>query len=575
MRNLVVGLFFLVTFYSFAQTDSLKKDSTKATVVADTLTQKDSIAVINAAVKPEKKKEEDSIFAYPAIVKEDTIFWIHAKKGVGSWRAEHFNVELSKLQEEGLFHLDSLKFVEKEDVIMIHHGDVHLITITQADAAYQNSSVYDLARLYKENIEKAFAEEHVEKSFREKLISWIWIGVVIVALFFSVKFLNRLFRKLAKDIIPRKLNHKIKHGIKIKEVEVITAERLKVIITLGVKWLQKLLALFFIYIAIMVMVKLFPGTEKITDQILGYLLTPLKSIGGFLVEFIPNMFRIFIIVMITKYFVRFLKFIAEEIERGKLEVGGFYSDWAGPTYKIIRFLVYVFSAVMIFPYLPGSDSPAFKGISIFLGVLFSLGSSSAISNLVGGIVITYMRPFKMQDRVIIGTTEGYVIDKNLLVTKLRTIKNEEVTIPNSIVLNSHIKNYHANHVNAPLIIHLTVTIGYDVPWKKVHELLINAAKKTKDILDDPAPFVLQTSLDDNYVSYQINGYIENINKMERICSLLNGHIQDEFNTANVEIMSPAYSAIRDGNESTIPSPNLPEGYEAPKFRIGIIDKLFK
>ena len=230
---------------------------------------------------------------------------------------------------------------------------------------------------------------------------------------------------------------------------------------------------------------------------------------------------------------------------------------------------------MIFPYLPGSDSPAFKGISIFLGVLFSLGSSSAISNLVGGIVITYMRPFKMQDRVIIGTTEGYVIDKNLLVTKLRTIKNEEVTIPNSIVLNSHIKNYHANHVNAPLIIHLTVTIGYDVPWKKVHELLINAAKKTKDILDDPAPFVLQTSLDDNYVSYQINGYIENINKMERICSLLNGHIQDEFNTANVEIMSPAYSAIRDGNESTIPSSNLPEGYEAAKFRIGIIDKLFK
>lgn len=573
MKKSLTALLLLLYSLGFTQNDSIPVDSL-AKVQPDTIKGIDSTAKTQVVVVQEKIAE-DSVYAYPAMVKGDTVFVIYAKKGVGSWRAEHFNEEVASLVEEGAFFIDSLSFEEKEDVVMLYHGSIHLITITEQDADLQNSSVYDLARLYKEEIEKAFLDEHVERSFREKLMSWIWIGVVIIALFFAVKYLNKLFRKLAKDVIPKKLDHRIKHGIKIKEVEVITADRLKVIIAMSVKWLQKLLAVFFIYIAIMVMVKLFPGTEKITDQILSYLLTPLKSIGQFLVEFIPNMFRIFIIVMITKYFVRFLRFIAEEIEKGKLELGGFYKDWAAPTFKIIRFLVYVFSAVMIFPYLPGSDSPAFKGISIFLGVLFSLGSSSAISNLVGGIVITYMRPFKMQDRVIIGTTEGYVIDKNLLVTKLRTIKNEEVTIPNSIVLNSHIKNYHANHVNAPLIIHLTVTIGYDVPWKEVHKLLINAAIKTKGILETPAPFVLQTSLDDNYVSYQINGYTEDIAKMERIRSLLNGHIQDEFNAANVEIMSPAYSAIRDGNETTIPAENLPSDHKPPVFRVGLIDKLFK
>ncbi|MBK6967285.1 MAG: mechanosensitive ion channel family protein [Bacteroidales bacterium] len=225
--------------------------------------------------------------------------------------------------------------------------------------------------------------------------------------------------------------------------------------------------------------------------------------------------------------------------------------------------------VLIFPYLPGSGSPAFQGISVFIGVLFSLGSSSAIANMVAGMVITYMRPFKIGDRVKIGEITGDVMEKNMLVTRIRTVKNEDVTVPNSTVLLNSTTNYSTNAStgNSGLIIHTTVTIGYDAPWKEVHKTLIDAALLTDLILKNPQPFVLQTSLDDFYVSYQLNAYTKEANRQAMVYSDLHQNIQDCFNEAGIEIMSPHYRAQREGNMTTIPGDYLEKNYEAPAFRI--------
>jgi small-conductance mechanosensitive channel len=194
--------------------------------------------------------------------------------------------------------------------------------------------------------------------------------------------------------------------------------------------------------------------------------------------------------------------------------------------------------------------------------------------MVAGVVLTYMRPFRIGDRVKIADTMGDIMEKTLLVTRVRTIKNVDVSIPNAMVLSSHIINFSSSAKKRGLILHTTVTIGYDVPWKKVHELLVSAAKSSENILDTPEPFILQTSLDDSYVSYELNAYTDKPNLMAKSYSELHQNIQDKFNEAGVEIMSPHYSSIRDGNQTAIPEDYLPKGYVPRPFRILPFGKFF-
>ena len=213
-----------------------------------------------------------------------------------------------------------------------------------------------------------------------------------------------------------------------------------------------------------------------------------------------------------------------------------------------------------------SDSDIFKGVSTFFGLLVALGGAGAISNVIAGLVITYMRSFKIGDRVRIGPVIGDVTEKSLLNTRIKTIKNEIITIPNAQMLSSHTINYTTANDENGLILHTTVTIGYDVPWRTVHKVLVEAALATEHIKKLPKPYVFQTSLDDFYVSYQLNARTREIHKMAYIYSELHKNIQDKCNEAGIEILSPHYGAQRDGNQSTIPSDYLPEDYQAPYFR---------
>jgi small-conductance mechanosensitive channel len=301
---------------------------------------------------------------------------------------------------------------------------------------------------------------------------------------------------------------------------------------------------------------IFPATKGIAVKLINYVLDPFKSIVRSFIDYIPELITIIVISFIFHNVVRFLKFLSHEIESEKLVIPGFYPDWARSTFNILRIIIYAFAFIVIFPYLPGSDSPVFQGVSVFLGLLLSLGSSSAIGNIIAGLVITYMRAFRIGDRVKIGDTTGDVIEKSMLVTRLRTIKNEEITIPNSAILNGSTTNYSSSAQHLGLILNTVVTIGYDVPWRKIEKLLIEAAQKTNLIELNPKPFVLQTSLDDFYVSYQLNAYTKHPGSAAKIYSELHAHIQDLFAEANVEIMSPHYQANREG-PSTIPAKSEP------------------
>jgi small-conductance mechanosensitive channel len=232
------------------------------------------------------------------------------------------------------------------------------------------------------------------------------------------------------------------------------------------------------------------------------------------------------------------------IETGAIKIKGFYADWAEPTYKLVRFLIFALALVAVFPYLPGSKSPAFQTVGVFLGVVFSLGSSSVVANALSGVILTYMRALKVGDRVKIGETFGDVVERTLLVTRVQTIFNEVVTVPNSVLLNGQIVNYSTMAEQGRLILRANVTIGYDAPWPRVHEALLEAARRTPLVLSDPKPYILQTALNDYNVGYELNAFVREAQRSHFIQSDLHQFIQETFDEAGIEILSPMYNTVR-------------------------------
>lgn len=397
------------------------------------------------------------------------------------------------------------------------------------------------------------------------------VGAILLSFLVSI-FAYVLFRAIASffGMLRRKIpgwkGTAIK-PLKLKSAVLLSEDRIVEFLSVAIKIPHFVSYVFLFYFYLATVFSFFRPTRTWAATLVSYFLSPLQSVFTSFVNYLPNIFFIIVIAVITRYVLKFIRLIFREIERGTLALPGFYQEWAGPTYKIVRFMVIALAAIVVFPYLPGSKSPAFQGISIFLGVLFSLGSTSAIANMVAGVVLTYMRPFKVGDRVKIADTVGDIIEKTLLVTRVRTIKNVDIAVPNSMVMGSHIINFSSSAQERGLILHTSVTIGYDAPWRKVTELLIGAAIDTEHILEKPEPFVLQTSLDDFFVTYELNAYTDQPNIMAKTYSDLHQNIQDKFYEAGVEIMSPHYSALRDGNKMAIPDKYLPKSYLPSSFRV--------
>ncbi len=500
----------------------------------------------------------------------DTLFYVFAKMVSYSpeERAQSINKRIRQVYQDAFFNPDSLSLSETELGTEISYKN-HLIImmVTKVDGLIVNKDHKQLAAEYLNLISTAIVKEKDAHSFVNWLKRIALVLLIIGGLSLIIFLVTKAFRWINMRLTSNR--ETFLNGLTINKIKIFTAEHFENFVLRLTGLLRFIVIIFIVYLSLPLLFSIFPETKMWTSTLLQWILGPAgKALRGF-IGFLPNLFSILVIVFIFRYAIKGIKYFVDLIEKGQIELSGFHADWAHPTFRILKFLLYAFMLVLIFPYLPGSGSPAFQGVSVFVGILFSLGSSSAIANMVAGLVITYMRPFKIGDRVKIGDITGDVVEKTTLVTRIRTIKNEDVTVPNSTVLLSSTTNYSTN-TRAPepgLIIHTTVTIGYDVPWKDMHQALINAALRTDLVLKKPEPFVLQTSLDDFYVSYQINAYTREANQQVSIYSQLHQNIQDCCNEAGIEIMSPHYRNQRDGNTTTIPAIYLDKDYTAPTFNV--------
>ena len=505
------------------------------------------------------KEESFSSESFAVAPFKDTLFLIHHRVGSISSqdRAKLISDRIKTLSNNDFFVADSLKVKTSEiGSDILYNQNFVVMSVTAPDTLNSSLSIDSLAFQNLKIIKNAIVQERLENSTPNLLKR---IGLTFLVVFFILLILylvNKGFVTATNTLVAK--NPGFFKGFKIKNIEVLSPARQEYLAKRAVTVVKLLLSFLIVYFSLPILFSFFPSTKGYADTLLNWVLTPAKSVFMGFVGFLPNLFSIVVIVFIFRYAIKVLKFFVDEIRRENIHIDGFYSDWALPTFNIVRVLLYAFMIVIIFPYLPGSDSPIFQGVSVFIGILFSLGSSNAIANMVAGLVITYMRPFKIGDFIKIGEVSGEVIEKTALVTRVRTTKFEEVTIPNSTVLSSTSTNYSANTKDSigGLVVHTTVTIGYDAPWTTVHKALIEAAYRTDFIQKLPEPFVLQTSLDDFYVAYQINAYTREPNKQPRIYSSLHQNIQDTFNEVGIEIMSPHYIATRDGNKTTIPTEYL-------------------
>lgn len=503
-----------------------------------------------------QKRRIDSLRAItqgiPVVVNEDTLFSVYAKRGgLGPVdRAELFAQNIDRLGRSYGLHPDSVYLEPTEHVTDIMYGNKVLVSLTDLDGLWQNMSRAELADAYRQVVVGALHQLKEDHSWAQLAKRSFWFVLVFVIQYFLYRLTTWLYRRVKKRILRLK-DTRLK-PFSIHEYELLNTGMQVKMLTFGANMVRYLVVLLQLLVTVPVLFSIFPQTEDLAIQIFSYLLTPIRAILRGIVDYIPKLFTIIVIYLAIHYVIKVLKYLANEIDSGKLKINGFYQDWAHPTFHIVRFLLYAFMVAMIYPYLPGADSGIFQGISVFVGLIVSLGSSTVIGNIIAGLVITYMRPFKIGDRIKLNETTGNVIEKTAFVTRLQTPKNELVTIPNSFIMSSHTVNYSSSARTIGLIIHSEVTIGYDAPWRKVHGLLMAAAKATPGVLPEPEPFVLETSLSDWYPVYQINAYIRDADQLARIYSDLHQNIQDKFNEAGVEIMSPHYIATRDGNESTIP-----------------------
>ncbi|WP_293884773.1 MULTISPECIES: mechanosensitive ion channel family protein [unclassified Sphingobacterium] len=485
---------------------------------------------------------------------QDTLFYIYNKLGssLAKDRASNVVSRIHNLYEDDFVKVDSFKIENSEISADIVYKDLIITSVTELDALLEGKSKEEIAANYLKKIQDSITAERAANSIT-KLLTRIGL-VLLILIVFSILILliNRLKAYGTRRILTER-TQRIK-DIKIKNYVLVTSVQKTRMFIHAINILRWGLIILIAFIVLPIVFSVFPFTQSWASNLIGLFTKPLKTAVLAIWHYIPNLITILVILAVMRYAVRFIKYIFSEIDKGKLEINGFHRDFAMPTFTIVRFLLHAFTLVLIFPYLPGANSDIFKGISVFIGILFSLGSSSAISNIIAGLVITYMRPFRIGDRITIADKTGVVIEKSPLVTRLRTIKNEEITIPNSSVLSGNTVNY-STFSEDGICFQVELTVGYEEPWQRIHELLLNIPPRVKRVKLNPAPFVLQKQLDDFYVLYELNVFIERSAEIEFARSEIFQLILDDFLTAGIDMNGPHIYAKAEHVQQY--NPNMP------------------
>jgi len=458
-------------------------------------------------------------------------------------RANGVRQKIIALAKDDTVSLDSIKIVStpKVDIIQSDKGDI--VHIFDEDAELENLNRELLTQVYLQKIRTSVAKFREDRSAK---VLWKNTGFSLLVIAVTAALLwalIRLFRWLdgwAKRHVQRNINK-----LASKSHHLISGAQVWGLFAGFLRLLRIVAIVVLIYFLLNTVLGLFPWTRPAAMALFALVLDPIESIGRGILASIPDLTFLLILFLVVRYVLKIIRIFFKRVESGYIKLENFDADWAMPTFKILRILVVAFSVVIAYPYIPGSDSMAFKGISVFLGVIFSLGSSSFISGMIAGLTMTYRGAFKEGDRIKIGDVVGVVTDIRLMITRLRTAKNEIVIIPNSNILSENVVNFSSLARQGKLILHTVVGIGYDTPWRQVEALLELAADRTEGLQKEPKPFVLQSSLGDFAVNYELNAYCHDDKQIPQLYSRLHANIQDLFNEHGVQIMSPAYEADTD------------------------------
>jgi len=356
-------------------------------------------------------------------------------------------------------------------------------------------------------------------------------------------------------------------GLRFQDVVLLDSEHAANLARLSLRILRFGLVLFLLYLYFPIMLSSIPATEQFAHRVMPHVLESLSGFGRAIVGYLPNLIRLILILVVVTWALRLFKIFMDAVGSGDIALGSFNPVWADQTYRLVHLLVLIFTVVLIYPLLPGSDSPIFKGVSVFAGALLAFGGRGSVDSLVAGVILTYSPTFEVGDRVRIGSTLGDVVERGSFVTSLQTVDNEVVAIPNSVVLQSAIVNLSEASSLGGLKIRIPIGIGYETEWQQVYELLVGAAKKTNNVRHDPEPSVLQTSLDDYSVTYTLVAALDNPRKSRATRSELSENIQDAFNEAGLEIMTPSVQAIRNSLDPVIPAKYDAEAGRETRFRV--------
>lgn len=477
-------------------------------------------------------------------------------------RAVFINDHLKQLASDSSFNPGELSIKEGAGSTQIVAEDLIVATVTANDALAAGEPGPALAAKRLTALQAAISNYRSERKPKRLLISGIWTVLATILVCLLLWWLLRGVTYLLQVLRSREVR-----GIQLQSLTLISSARIAFVISSVVRIAEYILAAGILYGYLVIVLGLFPWTRGYASNLSSAVLSQLTIIGGAILLALPKLVIICLIVFAAFCINKLINVIFAGIEGGDVTIGPIDAEIAAPTHRIVRYLLIALTVAAVFPYIPGSKSAGFEGVSVFVGILGSLASASAASNLVAGIVVTYLRPFRIGDRIKVNETIGDVVSRSDLMTTIRTIKNVNICIPNSLLLQAHILNYSVMAKDPGLILHTSVTIGYDAPWRQVHELLLAAARDTEGLNPEPPPFVLQKSLDDFYVTYEINGYTSLPNGQSATYSNLHKNIQDKFNEAGLEIMSPHYKSLRDGNVIAIPEQYRPADYTAPSFRV--------
>lgn len=489
--------------------------------------------------------EESSTFTASVVVDGRTLFSL---RGVSAYpakeRARLITQRIRELARDTSVQPAQLEVSAYGALWSIGIGERRIMAVADADAEVEGlADPKILAGVYRDRIARAIAEYRDERSARSLLLDMLYAALATGVFLLTLWALRWMFRRVA-GYLETDYKNRIDE-LEARTFRVLDAKHLWVALLGFVRgiWVVALVAVVYLYLEFVL--SLFPWSRPLSNLLTDWLLGPLRTVVDAVLYAIPGLIIIALIVVLTRFLLKAARVFFSAISEQRLHVQNFEADWAWPTYKIVRLVLVAFAVVVAYPYIPGSGSAAFQGITIFLGVIVSLGSSSVIANIIAGYSMIYRRAFRLGDRIKIADLIGDVEQMRLLVTHLRSLKNEEIVVPNSLILNSNVINYSKLAARHGLILHTTVGIGYEVPWRQVEAMLLLAAERTPGLMRQPAPFVLHQALGDYAVQYELNVYCDNPLAMNQLYTELHRNILDMFNEYGVQIMTPSYEQDSD------------------------------